>query len=181
VINLVTVDFINGKELACVPFNGTSARNFLITFHSLSRMAGDLPLMGAKSSGLEHPCHVVVTTVVNGDAPLSRLLKLSFRGAVSNAIDSSLEPDDLALAIDLALEELDTIQQGGIAVVVVDLHTEVLKKIGIKFKDSGVGRNVEALLDVPKHLLVLGSSANAFDLPDGESCAAQNAVELVAS
>ncbi len=128
VINCVTVDFNNGKESTCAPFDGTSAGDFWITFRSLSAMSGALPLMKAKSSGLEGAHHVVVTTAVNGDAPLSGLLKLSFRGAVSKVIDISLEPDDLALAIDLALKELDTIQQGGVAVVAVDLAHGGFKK-----------------------------------------------------
>ncbi len=55
----------------------------------------------------------------------------------------------------------------------------VSKYFGIKFKGSSVGGNVEALLVLPNHLLVLGSSANAFVLSDGELYAAQNAVELV--
>jgi hypothetical protein len=182
VINRVTVDFNNGKESACAPFDGTSAGDFSITFHSLSAMSGDLPLMKAESSGLEGARHVVVTTTVNGDAPLSGSLKLSFRGAVSKVIDISLEPDDLALAIKSALEELDTIQQGGVAVVAVDLaHGGFEKLFRIEFKGSGVGGNVEALLVVPEHLLVLGSSANAFVLSDGESFATRNAVESVTS
>jgi hypothetical protein len=93
-----------------------------------------------------------------------------------------LEPDDLVLAIDSALEEFDTIQQGGVAVVAVDLAHGGFKKIFcIKFKGCGVGGNVEALLVVPKHLLVLGLSASTFVLSDGETYAAQNAVELVTS
>ena len=44
-----------------------------------------------------------------------------------------------------------------------------------------MGGNVEALSVVPEHLLVLGSSANAFVLSDGESYAARNAVESVTS
>ena len=76
VINCVTVDFNNCKELACVPFDGTSTGDFWITFCSLSAMSGALPLMKAKSSGLEGARHVVVTTAVNGDTPLSGSLKL---------------------------------------------------------------------------------------------------------
>ncbi|KAL3774885.1 hypothetical protein ACHAW5_007303 [Stephanodiscus triporus] len=181
-INHVTVDFNNGKESACAPYDGTSAGDFSVTFHSLSGLSGDLPLMAAESSGLEGARHVIVTTAVDGDAPLSGSLKLSFRGAVSNAVDISLEPDDLALAIESALEELDTVQQDGVAVVAVALaHGGYEKIFRIEFKGSGVGGNVEALSVVPEHLLVLGSSANAFVLSDGESYAARNAVESVTS
>lgn len=114
--------------------------------------------MTAESSGLEGARHVVVTTEVDGDAPLSGSLKLSFRGAMSKAIDISLAPDDLALAIELALEELDTIQQGGVVVEAEDLASSGYEKVfSITFTGSGVGGNVEALLVAPEHLLVHSS------------------------
>ena len=182
VINRVTVDFNNDKTSACAPFDGSSAGDFSVTFQSLSVMSGELPLMTAESSGLEGARHVIVTTVVNGDAPLSGSLKLSFRGAISRAIDISLAHNDLALAINLALEQLDTIQQDGVNVVAVHLvHGGYEKIFCIEFMGSGVGGNVEALLVVPEHLMVVGSFANAFTLSDGESYEARNAVEWFTS
>ena len=181
-INDVNVDFNNDKASACAPFDGTSAGDFSITFQSVVGMSGDLPLMTAESSGLEGARHVVVTTDVDGDAPLSGSLKLSFRGAMSKAIDISLASNDLAIAIELALEELDTIQQGGVVVEAEDLANGGYEKVfSITFTGSGVGGNVEALLVAPEHLSVTGSSANAFILSDGESYAARNAVETFTS
>ncbi len=83
---------------------------------------------------------------------------------------------------DAVIQSLDTIQQDGVAVVAVDLgHGGYEKIFSIEFMGSGVGGNVEALLVVPKHLMVVGSSANAFILSDGESYAARNAVEWFTS
>ena len=148
-IDEVSVVFNNGKTTACAPFDGSAAGDFSLTFESLSGMAGDLPLMTAETSGLEGARHVDVSTVVDGDAPLSGSLKLSFRGAVSEAIDVSLESSDLANAIDSVLEALDTVQQDGVTVSEVNLANGGFEKIfGIEFQGSGV------VLVVPDHLLV---------------------------
>ncbi|KAL7537095.1 hypothetical protein ACHAXR_007582 [Thalassiosira sp. AJA248-18] len=181
-IDEVSVAFNNDKTTACAPFDGSSAGDFSVTFLSLSGLAGDLPLMTAETSGLDGARHVEVTAEVDGDAPLSGSFKLSFRGAVSEAIDASLEPDELASTIDLALEALDTIQQDGVIVSDVNLaHGGFEKIFSIEFQGSGVGGNAEALVVVPEHLLVLGSSADAFVLSDGESYAARNGVESITS
>ncbi|KAL9189871.1 hypothetical protein ACHAXT_009546 [Thalassiosira profunda] len=178
----VSVAFNNGKTSACAPFDGSAAGDFSVTFQSLAGMAGDLPLMIAETSGLDGARHVEVTTEVDGDAPLSGSIKLSFRGAVSEAIDVSLDPSELADAIDAALEALDTVQQDGVAVAAVDLTQGGHEKIfSVEFQGTGVGGNVEALEVVPEHLLVVGSSADAFVLSDGESYAARNGVESITS
>mmetsp|Transcript_25263 Transcript_25263/g.52844 ORF Transcript_25263/g.52844 Transcript_25263/m.52844 type:complete len:1508 (+) Transcript_25263:155-4678(+) len=181
-IDEVSVAFNNGKTTACAPFDGLAVGDFSVTFQSLSGMTGDLPLMTVESSGLDGARHVGITTAVDGDAPLSGSLKLSFRGAVSEAIDISLANNELANAIDSALEALDTVQQGGVIVSEVNLANGGFEKIfRIEFQGSGVGGNVESLVVVPEHLLVLGSSADAFVLSDGESYAARNGVESVTS
>lgn len=182
VINEVAIAFNNGRETACAPFDGSSAGDFSVTFQSLTGIDGDLPQMTAETSGLEGARHVVVTTEVEGDAPLSGSIKLAFRGAMSAEIDVSLEPNELAAAIELALEELDTVQEGGVTVEAVNLvHGGHEKISSIEFQGSGVGGNIEALSVVPEHLLILGSSADAFVLSDGESYAARNGLDSVSS
>ena len=181
-INEVSIAFNNDRETACASFDGSSAGDFSVTFLSLSGMDGDLPQMTAETSGLEGARHVVVTTEVDGDAPLSGSIKLAFRGSTSIEVDVSLEPNELATAIDTALEELDTVQEDGVTVEAVNLvHGGHEKIFRIEFQGSGVGGNVEALLIVPEHLLVLGSSADAFILSDGESYAARNGLDSVSS
>ena len=181
-INQVSVDFNLGSTTACVPFDGSNAGDFSITFESLSGIAGDLPLMTAETSGLEGARLVDVVSIVDGDAPLSGTLKLSFRGSVTEAIDVSLDASELATSINAALESLDTIQQDGVSVTEVNLANGGFEKIfRVEFQGHGVGGNVEALVVVPEHLLVVGSSADAFVLSDGESYSARNGVDSVTS
>ncbi len=181
-INEVSIAFNNGRDTACAPFDGLSTGDFSVTFLSLSGMDGDLPQMTAESSGLEGARHVVVTTEVDGDAPLSGSIRLAFRGSMSREVDVSLEPYELAAAINSALEELDTIQEDGVTVEAVNLvHGGHEKIFRIEFQGSGVGGNVESVLVVPEYILVVGSSADAFVLSDGESYAARNGLDSVTS
>jgi len=178
----VSIVFNNGKTSACAPFDGSSAGDFSITFESLTGVNGDLPQLTAETSGLDGARHVVTSTEVDGDAPLSGDLKLSFRGAVTESIDVSLDSTDLANEIESALEALDTIQQGGILVAAVDLAQGGKEEIfSIEFQGSGLGGNIEALEVVPEYLQIIGSSADAFVLSDGESYAARNGIETITS
>eukprot|EP00970_Alexandrium_tamarense_P002964 scaffold427_cov103-Alexandrium_tamarense.AAC.19 len=181
-VDKVSIMFNNGMTTACAPFDGSSAGDFSVTFQSLSTIAGDVPLMIAETSSLDGARRVDIASVVDGDAPLSGSLKISFRGAVSEAIDVSLDKSILAKAIEDALEALDTIQQDGVVVSEVDLDNGGYEKIFcIEFQGDGVGGNVEPIAIVPEHLLVLGSSADAFVLSDGESYAARNGLDSVSS
>ena len=181
-INQVSIDFDGGVTTACTPYDGSTAGSFTVTFQSLFGIAGDLPLMVAEMSGLEGARHVEVSPVVDGDAPLGGSLKLSFSGAVSEAIDVSLDNNELAVRIESALEALDTIQQDGVSVSAVDLVNGGFEKIfRIEFKGHGVGGNIDSLVVVPEYHLVSGSSAAAFILSDGESYAARNGIETVTS
>jgi len=181
-INEVSIDFDGGTTTACAPYDGSTAGSFTVTFQSLFGMAGDLPMMIAEMSGLEGARHVEVSTVIDGDAPLGGSLKLSFRGAMSETIDVSLENNELADEIELALEALDTIQQDGVTVSAVDLVNGGFEKIfRIEFVGHGVGGNIDALVVVPEYHLVTGSSAAAFILSDGESYAARNGIDAVTS
>ena len=137
--------------------------------------------MTTERTGLEGARLVTVSTEVDGDAPLGGSLRLSFRGAVTESIDVSLETQDLVAAIDSSLEALDTIQQDGIVVGSVSLpgggHEKIFK---IEFVGSGLGGDVESLVVAPA-TQILGSSAAAFVLSDGESYTARNDVNTVTS
>lgn len=137
--------------------------------------------MTTERTGLEGARLVTVSTVVDGDAPLGGSLRLSFRGAVSESIDVSSDAQDLVVAIDSSLEALDTIQQDGIVVSSVSLpgggHEKIFK---VEFIGSGLGGDVESLVVAPT-TQILGSSAAAFVLSDGESYTARNEVDTVTS
>ena len=181
-IDQIQIDFDGDTTTACAPFDGSTAGSFAVTFQSLFGMAGDLPLMVAEMSGLEGARHVEVSTVIDGDASLGGSLKLSFSGAVSEAIDVSLDNPGLAVEIESALEALDTIQQDGVTVSAVDLVNGGYEKIfRIEFTGHGVGGNIDSLVVVPEYHLVTGSSATAFILSDGESYAARNSIDAVTS
>ena len=135
--------------------------------------------MTTERSGLEGARLVKVSTEVDGDAPLGGSLRLSFRSAATEPIDVSLDTQDLAAAIDSSLEALDTIQQDGIVVSSVSLprggHEKIFK---VEFIGSGLGGDIESLVVAPT-TQVLGSSAAAFVLSDGESYTARNEVDTV--
>ena len=182
IINQVSISFNGNAVTACAPYDGSSAGGFTVTFESLSGVAGDLPSMMAEMSGLEGARHVEVSTNVDGDAPLGGSLKLSFNGALSDDIDVSLDNTDLAVAIESALEGLDTIQQGGVSVSAEELVNGGFEKIfRIEFKGHGVGGNIDSLIVVPEYNLVTGSSAAAFILSDGEFYVARNGIDTVTS
>jgi hypothetical protein len=181
-LDQVSIHFDGDFTTACAPFDGSTAASFTVTFDSLFGIAGDLPLMDAEMSGLEGARHVEVSPVIDGDAPLDGSLKLSFRGAVSEAINVSSDINQFAADIESTLEALDTIQQDGIAVSPVNLDNGGYEMIfRIEFKGHGVGGNVEALEVVPEYNLVTGSSAAAFILSDGETYAARNGIDTITS
>jgi hypothetical protein len=135
-----------------------------------------------ETSGLDGARRVEVHTVTDGDSALSGSLKLSFRGATTEFIDVSADVIEFANTIDFALEALDTIQQDGVAVSPVSLDNGGFEKIfRIEFLGDGVGGNVEPIHVVSEYLLIMGSSADAFVLSDGESYAARNGLDSVVS
>eukprot|EP00804_Cyclotella_cryptica_P021433 CCRYP_005783-RA/>CCRYP_005783-RA protein AED:0.00 eAED:0.00 QI:831/1/1/1/1/1/3/2372/6166 len=175
IIYEVSVNFNAGGSMACAPHDGINAGDFSITFQSLTGVSGDLPIMLAETSGLDGARRVEVVPVIDGDAPLTGSLKLSFRGAMTESVDVSMDSSDIADMIDTVLEALDTVQRDGVVVTPVTLEHGGFEKIfRIEFQGDGVGGNVEPLVIVPEFLLVKGSSADAFILSDGESYAARN-------
>lgn len=180
-VNSVTVNFDGGATSACCPFDFDSCGSFYVTFLSVVDMAGDLPLMSAETNSLEGARRVNITTTVDGDAPLGGNFRLSFRGSITDLIDASLSPNDLASAVEEALVSLETIQRDGVSVSVFNLLSGGAEKIlSIEFVGNGVGGDVEEIVVIEEHKKVRGTLADVYIISDGESYASRNG-DLVTS
>eukprot|EP00957_Ditylum_brightwellii_P020379 1537287-Ditylum_brightwellii.AAC.1 len=141
-------------------------------------MSGDIPLMGVDTTNLEGGRHVDITAVVEGDAPISGTFRISFRGAVSEPIDASLNPDDLAEVVATSLEALDTIESGGISAFEVSISNGGQEKILlIEFHGDGVGGDVAPIKIDQTENRVHGTSADVFVVSDGEGYTARNGID----
>ena len=177
----VSVDTSNGA--ACAPYDGISAGSFTVTFHSLVGIAGDIPLLVPHTSALEGARRIDVESVTDGDAPADGTFRMSFRGAISGQVDASLSPvEDLAAAIQTALEDADTIENDGVVVSAVELSNGGEEKVfAIEFVGSGVGGDVVPIEIPAEHNLIYGSDADVYIIADGESYIARNGLDTVTS
>ena len=183
----VHVDTPNGA--ACAPYDGISAGSFTVTFHSLIDLAGNIPPLMPHTSSLEGARRIDVETVTDGDAPTEGTFRMSFRGALSDPVDithgggeASSSLDDLASAIQTALEDVDTIENGGVVVSAVQLPNGGEERIfAIEFVGSGVGGDV-VTIGIPEELNFLrGSDAEIYIIADGECYKARDTVDAVTS
>lgn len=182
----IHVDTPNGA--ACAPYDGISAGSFTVTFHSLVDLAGNIPPLIPHTSSLEGARRIDVETVTDGDAPVEGTFRMSFRGALSDPVDithgasSSSSLDDLASAIQTALEDVDTIENGGVVVSAVPLPNGGEESIFVvEFVGSGVGGDVVAIEIPHEHNLLRGSDAEIYVVADGERYTARNTVDTVTS
>lgn len=180
-INKVTISMDYGSR-ACLPFDGTSTGDFTVTFESVVDITGDLPEMTVITQNLEGARHIEISTTKQGDAPLGGKFHLSFRGFVTDAIDASLPAGDMAVAIDKALESLDTIEEDGISVFNEGLRNGGEEKVfKVEFTGVGVGGNVLPIQVVSELNKVTGSGSKVIVLTDGESFLAKNEIDLFTS
>ena len=178
----VSVAFHNLTEVACKPYDGLEAGEFIVTFVSLVDMAGDVPQMTAQTTSLQGARRVDIDTLQDGDAPLGGLFTLRFRGATTDPIDASLPPESIAPLIENQLESLDTIESHGVKVVAVTLVNGGDEKIfSVEFQGEGVGGNVESIEVVNEQSNLYGTGANIFIKTDGEIYFARNGVDKYSS
>ena len=169
---------------ACAPYNEATgtAGSFSVTFLSLLVDSSESSFFKLERSSLEGATRVDMETVTNYDAPIEGRFRMSFRGALSRSVDTSLSAQDLALEIQSALQDLDTVENDGLVVSVVDLPNGGKEKIfSVEFVGYGVGGNVVSIRIPSGHNFVRGSGAEVFVIADGEGYKARNGIDFVTS
>ena len=118
-------------EQTCIPFDGVSDGDVVVTFNKVTGIYGDIEKLGVNTNNLDGARKIDVSTVVEGDAPLAGNFRLSFRGSLTDPIDVSGQPSDLADQIDSVLESLDSIEKNGVNVTHVEIPHGGHKKISL--------------------------------------------------
>ena len=169
-------------EQACIPFDGVSAGDFVVTFTKVTGIYGDIEKLGVNTNNLDGARKIDVSTVVEGDAPLAGNFRLSFRGSLTDPIDVSGQPSDLADQIDSVLESLDSIEKNGVNVTHVEIpHSGHEKIFAIEFIGDGVGGSVLSLEAPSTFNHLTGSKPEIQIITKGESYYAKNGFDLFVS
>ena len=138
--------------------------------------------MTAETNNLTGARNVLITTIIDGDAPVLGSFKLSFRGAITKKIILPLKSDHLAKEIENQLESLDTIEDRGVTVVHVSLPNGGEERVFfVEFNGEGVGGDVVPIQIVADDMRLYGSGANLIILADGNLFNVQNNVDIVRS
>lgn len=165
------VSFENGSPHACTP-GGSS---FLITFHTLHGISGNIPLLKTASASLSGARLIEVTEIIRGDAPPSGFFSLSFRGAKTSPIYITSSPSDISISIETELLALDTIESNGVRVKSIPLSSGPELLFEVEFIGNGVGGDVQPL--EVEDSFVQGSSSKILIFSDGEIFSAANGVD----
>ena len=145
IINSVTVTFLNGITTACFENANFPSGAFTVTFDDVVDMSGNLPMLKAYTNNLQGLRRVDITESVQGDAGAGGFFRISFRGSTTEDL-SATSTDAQLLA---ALENLDTIPDGGVTVDVVDSSTLSSvhdKQWRITFSHVDLGGDVEDIV-----------------------------------
>jgi hypothetical protein len=163
IITTVTVNFSNALyPEACVNQYGLGG-GFTVSFDSVVNKAGNLPEMIGSTNNLVGLRYVVVNTSTTGSAAIGGTYRLSFRGAVTDAID----PTSLT-SLQTALVNLDTIPSTGVTVAAGTGLTSSYEYIYTITYSSTLYGNVEALQVVEYYNLLTGSDVAATVFTDAE-------------
>jgi hypothetical protein len=167
-INDVTVTFQNSITTACFSRNTYPTGYFSVQFNSVVNMAGNLPKMTSTTSNLLGLRYVAITTTTVGDEAIGGTFRLSFRGAITEAITAGTT--STVTDIDTALEQLSTIPTGGVTVTedtsLSNRPTYHAMYI-VTFTHADLGGDIDAITVVDTYNLLTGTDIAIGVYTDG--------------